>query len=331
MSSGGTFRTRKVLTLLVGLAVSSIFIYLLLGKLDIRQVVTEIRRVRVGILLLTIPCGLLGFLAMASRSAVLLQPIAALPLPTLFKSVMVSFAGNNVLPFRMGELLRVDYLARRGRVSHSACLAVLTVERLLDVACLVILFFALVTQVISLPSAPSLALLAVVVSVALAALTVMARRPDVFLELLGWGIGWTGERASGWIVGQARRFTDGLSSLGSIRRVLWAAFFSACYWAAMMLGVRIVLWAFAIEVPWFAPAVVLVFGAFGAMLPSTPAFIGTFHYFSSLALTTLGVDATRAASFAIVQHAMGVVPLTLLSIAVLFGEFSWRDVTSSKR
>jgi hypothetical protein len=313
---------RRSLSLLLGLTLSAVFLALLFSKIELRDVAEEIRQVHPGRLACILLTAVLGFFAMACRSAVLLRPLAPFSFTALFKSVLVSFAGNNVLPFRMGELLRVDYLARRGPCAHGACLAILAVERLLDVLCLVILFFGLATLVIELPSTPALVLLAAGVFLALVLLHFVGRYPARFERLLAAVTRPLGHRLSGWLLAQSSRFAEGLAVLGSGRRMAGAVFFSFLYWLAMAAGVWVVLWAFRLELPWYAPAVVLVFVTFGGMLPSSPAFIGTFHYFSSLALTFLGVEAARAASFAIVQHAAGMVPFTVISVVVLFGDFA---------
>ena len=319
------------MALAVCVIVSAIFVYLLLAKLDLREVYHEMRRVDPGILALLLITTPLGFVAMAGRSALLLRPLAPFSFFTLFKSVLVGFAGNNVLPFRVGELLRVDYLARRGPCPHSACLAVLAVERLLDVSCLVLLFFGLATVVIDLPSTPALGVLTAMAAFALFTLAAVGRRPHLLTTLSRALTGWLGEALSGWITEKATRFAEGLASLGSGRRVLGALAFSWLYWLTMMLNIQVVLVAFDLYLPWHAPAVVLVFITFGALLPSTPAMIGTFHYFSSLALTLLGVEPAQAASFAIVQHAVGMVPFTLFSVALLMGDYLRGDLVLGGR
>ena len=48
------------------------------------------------------------------------------------------------------------------------------------------------------------------------------------------------------------------------------------------------------------------------MLPSAPGFIGTYHYFAALALGLFGVSTELAASFAIVGHAVAIIPFTIL-------------------
>ena len=47
--------------------------------------------------------------------------------------------------------------------------------------------------------------------------------------------------------------------------------------------------------------------------------MGTYHYFSALGISLLGVDDSVAASFALVAHAVAFVPFTLVGLAVFAG------------
>ncbi len=313
--------SKRVLAILLGLAISVGFIYLLLSGLDLSRVADGINRVDVGTLSFCLLTSLAGFLAMSARSAVLLRPLYPFPPFRLFKSILVAFAGNNVLPLRLGELMRVDYLARHSGRPHSAVLAVLAVERLLDLSCLVLLFFCLLPlTVVEMPGASAPALAGTVVLVSLGGLLWLARDGERFVTWTRRLTGWLGQRLSGWLAEQMGRFAAGLKALKSPGRFLAAIGFSWLYWLAGASGLRVAMAAFDLSLPWYAPGVMMVFITFGVVLPSAPAFIGTYHYFSMLALTLMGVGQEQAASFAIVGHAVGIVPFTLIGILLVSGE-----------
>lgn len=314
-------RGRRVAVVLFGLVVSGGFLYLLLSQVDAGQVAAEIRSVDVGVLALVPLMTGLALLALGGRSGVLLRPLHRFRLPRLFRSALLGFTGNNLLPLRMGELLRIDYLARHGGVPHSSCLAVVAVERLLDLFCLALLFFALLPVAgVEMPSTGGVTLLAAGVLASLASLVFIGRDRERFLAVCRWLTAWAPARVSDWLVAKAERFASGLGSLSSPAHAIGAFALSWCYWLATLAGIAITLRAFDFELPWYAPAVVVVFLAFGVALPSAPAFVGTFHYFAMLALTLMAVEANRATSYAIVQHAIAVVPFTLVGIVALFGE-----------
>ena len=332
MNTSSQPRWKRLLAILVGLAVSSGFVVLMISGIDLARVIDEIRQVDVAVLSLTLVTSFAGFLAMATRSAVLLRPLHAYRPFQLFKSVLVSYAGNNVLPLRMGELLRIDYLARHGRCPHTSCLAVLAVERLLDLSCLVLLFFGLLPLVVvEMPSASAPGIVGAIVVASLVGLAWIGSDRQRFVKLSGQLTSWLGEGVSRWITSKAARFAEGLGALTKPTRVVAAIGLSWVYWLAGITGLGIALAAFDIDLPWYAPAVVIVFITFGVALPSAPAFIGTFHYFAMLALTLMGVDQERAVSFAVVIHAFGMVPFTLLGILLLYGEIVRGDLPLRQR
>jgi hypothetical protein len=65
------------------------------------------------------------------------------------------------------------------------------------------------------------------------------------------------------------------------------------------------------------PIVVIVFVAFGTMLPSSPGFVGTYHYFATAALVFMGIAEESAAAFATLAHLMAIVPFTLIALPFL--------------
>lgn len=278
----------------------------------------KINAKRLAVVLLSM---LAGHLAMAIRLGILLAPLKRFTLWRLFKAVLIGLAGNNVLPLRMGELLRVDYLARHGNVPHSACLAAVAVDRLFDLICLATLVLGLIPlAAVGLPGTATMITAVALLSSVLGGLWGIARRPERFAALCRRCTHWMGHRASTMIGDKATLFAHGLASLQSPSRALAAMGMSYAYWFASIATIRAMLWVFGFSLPWYASAIVLAFIAFAVTLPSAPAFIGTYHYFAATALVTLGIPQASATSFAIVLHASGVVPFTLVAVLFVLAE-----------
>ncbi|MCA9670133.1 MAG: flippase-like domain-containing protein [Myxococcales bacterium] len=312
------FNARRAIAIVLGLGVSATFLVLLLRRVDLAQVWRELSRVHVGRLLLSISSMTFGFCAQWLRSRALFAPISDLRSFRLLKSVMLGFSGNNVLPLRAGELLRIHYLAHHGKLPHSSCFALVAVERLMDLLLLVALFLSLLPLVaVDLPPTGAIIGIASVVALGLLTIIGIARWPSGFVRLVARITGWLGERISSFARRKAELFVSGTSSLRSLRALLAAFVATLGYWVMTIVTVRITLWAFGLELPWTAPMVVLVFSGFAVTLPSSPGYVGTYHYFVALALRLMGVPAARATSFAFVLHAAGIVPFTLLGVALL--------------
>jgi uncharacterized protein (TIRG00374 family) len=317
-------RRRRWVLGLLGLAISILFIALLVRQVDAARLLDELRRVSLGRLSLALGTMAGALWMMSLRSGVLLAPLHRFGQGRLFKAILVVLGGNNVLPMRIGELLRVAYLARHGSLSYSSCLAVVGIERLLDIGVIALLFFALLPiAVVPLPRTAVLVGVALAAALGLGALVALARWPGRFVAACRALARVAGQRVSRWVGATVQRFADGLSSLRSVGRIVGAFCLTLGYWVFQLATMRVFLWAFDLALPWYAPGVLLVFIIFGVALPSSPAYVGTYHYFAQRALTLMGVEVNTATSVSIISHAAAVVPITLLAALLLAGEL-WR-------
>lgn len=308
---------------MIAAGVSAFFLYLTLRGAQLDEVAKHLLGVNLAILSLTIVTKGTGFVFMALRARVLFGPIHDYRFGEMFKAILVGFAGNNLLPFRAGELLKVGYLSRVGRTSPSTCLAVVVTERLIDTFCMLLLFLAATPlAVVEVENTLALALTASVVVGAVGFVIMVARYPEVFIGLAERGVRPLGAAAADKLTPLMNRFIGGLAALRSARAVATVMLLSLGTWAMWLTGIRIWMWAFDLHLPWYAPLVVVSFVAFGSFLPSAPSGVGTYHYFCSRAFSLMGVGPHLATSLAFVGHAASTLPWTLISLAVLLVELA---------
>ena len=104
----------------LGIAVSAVFLLWALQGLDLNQVVDYLQH---GHYLWLIPSITVYFLAVVVRTwrwDYLLRPLKRIALQRLFPVVVIGYMGNNIFPFRIGELLRAYVLKRNEEVSISS-------------------------------------------------------------------------------------------------------------------------------------------------------------------------------------------------------------------
>jgi uncharacterized membrane protein YbhN (UPF0104 family) len=123
-------------------------------------------------------------------------------------------------------------------------------------------------------------------------------------------------KVQAWVFEKAQRFVDGFSALRSSRAVIQALTLTCLTRLVGMLTIQCWLWAFGLDLPLYAPLIVMVFLSIGTMVPSSPGFIGTFHVACAYALELLGVGPAMAASVAIAGHFMATVPWTIIGLFV---------------
>ena len=87
--------------------------------------------------------GIVGyFLSLVIRTyrwKLLLAPTKIVSSRKLFPVVIVGYMANNLLPFRIGELIRSFFLYRRERINTATGLTTILVERLMDAISLLLL------------------------------------------------------------------------------------------------------------------------------------------------------------------------------------------------
>jgi hypothetical protein len=228
---------------------------------------------------------------------------------------------NNVLPMRLGELVRAYSVGRAAGISKSSAFATIVMERAFDLLA-ILLFLGVMLLKYSL-----------VPWVQVAGYTALAACAGMFLVMALCN--WKRERAKRIFAVCVRRlpeplrvqaelllgrFLDGLELLSRGHHLLWVIVLSVATWLAMALGYYFCMLAFGLDLPWDASLVLVVVTALAVMLPSGPGFVGTFEVGARYGLELFGVPETIAVSYAVYYHAVQFFPITLLGVYHLWRE-----------
>jgi hypothetical protein len=247
---------------------------------------------------------------------------------------MLALAVNNVFPFRVGDLASVEYLARRGSASRTACLAFVAFARLLDALSLMLIILATLPLIaIRLPLRTSFFVLVILLATVFVVLAVIARNRGLTTAIFTGASAPFGPRVRAFVARRVDTFMAGVDAARSAPALAAVFGCSVAYWLMSVMSIQTWIWAFGWHLPWYAPIVVLAFVSFGIAIPTTPGQIGTYHFFASAAMLTLGVSRSDAISFAIVGHAMAIIPFTLAAVPMLLHEYVGyirRPVTGSE-
>ena len=248
----------------------------------------------------------------AERWRLLLRDVGARPArPDAYGLTAVGYMGNNVLPARAGDLMRVVLMAPRAAVSRRAVVGTLLAERLLDIAVLATLFVVLAATVAGGAGLPDAATLAILGGLAAA---------GVAGALLAWRLlharGLV-ERVRAWaapMVVSTRnlRGAHGLSMLG-LTLLVWlgeAGVWGSCA-AALDLGAS----------PLEALYLVALASMF-ALIPSGPGYAGTQDAAAVIGVKAIGGTSAQAVSYVLLVRFVLFIPITaagLLALVVRYG------------
>lgn len=299
----------------LGIGVSLVFLWLALRGIHLGDVWANLRGAHYVWL---IPTALAYFVTVGLRAwrwQVLIYPIKNVPLRRLFDIVALGYLGNNIYPFRIGELLRVYLLNQWEEVPMSSGFATLLVERVFDgISVLALVFGALL--VVPLPTAEmrTLVLTTSVLFFGLfAVFLVMAFLPEPALQLAAWGTKWLPLRFRRPVFALAERFLAGLAALRSPKPVFILLFSSVLIWLFEAAKFWFVMQAFPFVVSYAVLALTLGIVNLASILPSAPGFVGTFDYPIIAVLTLFGVDEALATAYTVALHT------TLWLSATVFG------------
>jgi uncharacterized membrane protein YbhN (UPF0104 family) len=307
-------RSQRLAIALVGFLGSAVFVALALRHLDLGAVAATWRDARVFPWVpLAMVAYLVGHLVRGQRLRILVRGETILPLATASNVVVVGYASNNVLPARLGEFVRAGMLAERTGVRLTQSLTITLIERLLDGIAILLLLLA---GVLALDVRPDwmweVARVAMLVfGIALGGVLVAVFLPGFVLSSAARLSAPLGPKARDRIVALATSVTAAGACLRRPRDAALIVFYSIVVWLLEATMFACVLPVFALKLR-LAPALVAMSVTnLGILAPSSPGFVGTFHFFCSQALSSQGVPAATAMAYAILVHLTFFVPVTL--------------------
>ncbi len=315
----------KKLTVGIGFLISAFFLYLVFRKMDLHELSMELSAANFWYL---IPASILTLIALwvrAVRWGVILHPVQRIPQGPLFSSTAIGFLGNNVLPMRLGELVRAYMIRRTAGVRASAAMATILVERLFDLFTMIGIFgLLLFVAPFDNRSFKISALFAFCAGIiALLGLIAFYKFPDPFEKMLNRLLP---RFAREKILSMLRSFGSGLEILSDRKRLIQAGILTVVMWLMIAVVIKMCFSAAGLQndgtvLPATSSLVVLVVMAIGVMIPSGPGFIGTLQAAAVLGLAIVGyTDRSRALSFSILYHITQWVPVVAAGMICLLKE-----------
>jgi uncharacterized protein (TIRG00374 family) len=317
----------------LGAVISAFFVVIALRGLNLKEVWIQIQTGNYWWVLPGVAVYFIGVWARTWRWHYLLRPIKSIPLKTLWPVVVVGYMGNNIYPFRIGEILRAYVLRRKENVSMSASIATILVERIFDGLVMLIFVFIGLPLVPGLPDwlRQTVIMASLAFFGALIVFLVMAARPQTSRTLYQWAFNrFLPNTLQPKFLALADRFMEGLSSLTSLRNILMVFFTSVVIWLLETVKYWFVMFAFNFIVSFFVLMLMNGVVNLATSLPSAPGYVGTFDTPGIEVLKVFGIDPAIAAAYTLVLHAALWLPITLLGIWYMLREsLSWQDFSKA--
>jgi glycosyltransferase 2 family protein len=319
---------------LLGLLLTIVFLALAFSRVDLAAVVGTLRQANYLLVMPATLITLCGYLLRSRRWQAILTEGTSATFSTLFSVLMIGFASNNVLPARLGELVRAVLLQRRTGLRKTYSIATIFLERLFDGLLLIAILWILSLSLRLVGFSHELQIFTSVLFVgATIGLLVLLAQERFATAVLGFVLRPAPERAASWI---RAAFSSFLLGLRAVRRpsVLGLTLASSVgVWFCEWLSYYSLTYAFDFPLGGaqrvLACGMLLVFVNLGIMIPSAPGYVGTFQFFAVEALAMFQVPRELALSLAIVAHAQQYLLVTAIGAYFVTREhLSWRSLTT---
>ncbi|MBW1769042.1 MAG: flippase-like domain-containing protein [Deltaproteobacteria bacterium] len=294
-----------------GLLISALFIYLALRKVDLPLMWEVIKSSDLSFLSLVIITVFFQFVIRAWRWGILLEPVKKTGFLNRLHSTLIGFAANCILPARLGEFVKANYIGHTESISSSSSFGTIVVERLFDCfTLLLVLFIGLIgtTFPAELGSISGslrvtgffLFLFYILLIILLVGFKYKAKS---FMKLIGRVLFFLPHYLRSRIIDIIWNFSLGLVIIKNPYKWFQAVFYSFLIWFLSLYQVVLIEQSIGLTLPFIATFIVLAMASFGVMIPSAPGFIGTFHLSVQYGFLFYGIGKEEALSAAILWHA----------------------------
>jgi glycosyltransferase 2 family protein len=259
-------------------------------------------------------------LVRALRWQRLVAPIRRVPFVPMLSYLLIGYLANNVLPARLGELVRSHYLGDREGISRASTLGTVVVERVVDTAVVVAIgaVAILVLQVRGVVASAVLVGLAITgLLILVLAAGILAGRLPGAARVLAFA-----ERRP-QVVELGRRLQEGLAVARRPRTLSEALSLSLVAWAASLLAFAAAGQAIGLELTIGQAALFATGVALATAIPSGPGYLGTFELAAVAVGAAVGISHDEAFALALLVHAM-VLILTSVGGVIAFLRLGWR-------
>lgn len=299
----------------IGIGISAIFLYFALKSIEIEKVLQAFGEINYIYLFPVIFFTILTYVVRAWRWRYFFRHIKIISFSSLFSAVIIGFMANNILPARIGELVRAYCIGKKENISKSMSFATIVLERIFDGFSLLFLF---VITLLLYPFPEEIRkigyLFAAVYVVAAGTLISIKIWNQQAIKIVDFLCSYLPKRMRASIRGYAHSFISGLDVLKNGWDVFLILFYSIILWTISAISFYFMLLGCHLgQLSFLAALFILIVIAIGIAIPAAPGAVGTFQYFSMLGLAVFGIDKNVGITFSIVLH------ITQIAVPIFIG------------
>jgi glycosyltransferase 2 family protein len=287
----------------LGYAISAACLFWVLHNYNLSELTAAIRALDWKWVALSVVADLSVYLAHAWRWNVLLGPVVRLRYWRTVQSIYIGLFANEVLPLRVGELIRCYLLAHWSDFRISLSFASAAVERLIDGFWMLAAFLVTAGFVKRIPRDLILLVqaLGLVLLIGVALLVwVIYHKQHVHLVI----------RESRW-ASTLRHIVEGIHLMGNRRTIGFTVLVSGLYLLLQVVSVWALMNAYGFDLSFWVAGGVLVIVRLGTVIPNAPGNLGLIQVACVVALRLFDVENDTAKTFSFVMFFALTLPLLI--------------------
>lgn len=331
----------------LGIGISLLLLILFLTTSDLTRMVKSLATANYLYVVPSVIVYLMSIFFRTIRWQLMMKHIRPIPIGRLYPVVIIGYMANNLLPFRIGEIVRTYYLNQREGVSQTSALASILIERVLD-AITLLLFVGVVAQFAPLEKltdglgkwlgiSPLVLILGFSVPflLAMALLIFIASSPKTAKYAIPLLASIVSRRLQQKVSNLVDLFVIGLTPLRHPNTLIKLMVLSVPIWLLESFLYLLIAYSFDLDAVYksfsdmiMAMIVVTSISNIGSSIPAAPGGIGLFEIITreTLVLLPFGeIQRPIAAAFATVTHATLLIPIIVIGQILL-----WRQHVSLK-
>lgn len=311
---------KKIISFTFSIFASGIALWITFRGVNWNDLIKAITNIKLSILFYLSTLNLLFIALRALRWQILLRRLKPINFLSVLEIAQLGALVNNVLPLRIGEIIRAIVVKKRYQISGSEVVGNIILERMLDLIAIVILIgLVVLTNVVPHDFNETIRYAIKVVGVGI---TVVL----LFAFILKARMNKHNKLTTGWR-GMVYRVSNGINGLYDWKTSIPAFGVSLAMWLTSATTILLFTSESNGTINLLGALVVTILVAIGATIPAAPGFVGTYHLFCKIGLVAYGVNDEYAVAIAVITHFASYFwnnVTGLLSMLLL--KLSWQDI-----
>lgn len=298
---------KKTALTIIGWVISAVLIVSLAMKLDFHALLAGLSHASWHWLVIAAVINIAVVALKALRWLFLMRPERNASYGAIFKATMIGMAGNNVMPARGGDWLKIYLIGKWESASKAALTSITGLDKLFDGLAIVILF-AFLSFHSRFPAwvqkGTTIISITILVSLVISILLLVHHRRSPSEER---------DNLSA-ISRLAANLGSGMGALASRNLVIVTLINSVAICLLQIATIWCCQLAFGEHLDVWIPSLVYVAVNLAIIVPSAPSGVGPFEVAAVLAYTWLGLGKETAFNIALMYHAVQFFPVTLAGL-----------------